>query len=197
MKLFKHSRGSDHTNFMEMSKKLVAFSCLIGGALLSVCASAHADWQYVGLLKNYSKIPNFDACQYRAEIVYPTTKGGPTHSDSVIFTSRYKFRDVGTGEGLGTLDALEGRAPSSMSNHIFSAGLGEYWYNVTNEFIHNKKDSGGTFKITMGTVKNGKRWENMAYIFFAHPASGELVDSWVNPFHVKLFENCTGATSLK
>ena len=196
MKLFKHSRGSAHTNFMGMSKKLVTFSCLIGGALLSVCASAHADWKYVGLLKGYSGIPNFDACLYRAEIVYPSTPGGPTGSDSVIFTSRTKFRGVRFEQGLGTQDTLEGRAPRSMSTHIFSAGLGEYSYNISKEFIDNQKDSGGFFHISMGTV-NGKRWENSAYIHFAHPSSGELVDSWVNPFNIKLFENCTGATSLK
>ena len=164
-------------------------SCAVGLSIAAVCSVAQAEWNFVGLLASYKGTPNFDRCEYRVEVQYPSVPG-EFGSDSVVLTNRYKYRYSREG---GWLDLLSGPAPEHMTNHLSIGGLfAEEKFNNSDELIGNHNLRSETFEIRFHTNEKGQRDPNEAGIRFDNPKTGERDYVEVKAKSVRLFESCSG-----
>lgn len=164
-------------------------SCAVGLSIAAVCSVAQAEWKFVGMLATYKGIPNFDLCEYRVEVQYPSLPG-EFGSDSVVLTNRYKYRYSREG---GYLDALSGLAPEFMTSHLSIGGLfAEEEFNNSDKLIGDHNFRSETFEIRFHTNEKGQRDPNEAGIRFDNPKTGTRDYIVVKAKSVRLFESCSG-----
>lgn len=177
--------------FTDNLRNWIKVSSMLAIAFTSLCTPALAEWRLVGTLSKYKGIPNYDVCQYRAEVVYPSIKG-EIGSSSVLLSSRYRYRGTGKPEkGSGNMDGLSGIAPPFMSNQISMGKLfSDPALNDKKELMSNYNLNAEIFSVEFRSDGIGSRSANEAHITFVHPTTKQSSYEEVNANSVRLYEDC-------